>query len=159
MRLSIVLIAGLGASAVPGTTLACSPQGLAVYFKGSDATLSPEGERFVSGLIGWQIQPDGGSIRIVGHTDTLGSGAANHDLALRRAQTVARHLVAGGVPERLIKVEERGEEEGAVPTPDEHREPLNSRVEFDQEGREPSPTGVLGADCRPVPPQPDRPND
>jgi outer membrane protein OmpA-like peptidoglycan-associated protein len=44
-----------------------------------------------------------GAFLIEGHTDSLGSRAANLDLSRRRAQTVVAHLVERGVPESKLK--------------------------------------------------------
>jgi outer membrane protein OmpA-like peptidoglycan-associated protein len=38
------------------------------------------------------------TVRIVGHTDTIGQEAYNIDLSIRRAKTAYDHLLAGGVP-------------------------------------------------------------
>ncbi|MCS6916044.1 MAG: OmpA family protein [Myxococcota bacterium] len=52
-----------------------------------------------------QQRPELGKIRIEGHTDATGTPAFNHQLSLRRAESVRRALMARGVaPERLIVV-------------------------------------------------------
>ncbi len=69
-------------------------------------------------------------ITVVGHTDRVGSTAANDDLSLRRAQSVKETLVAAGFPEGIIETAGRGEREPLVPTADEVAEPRNRRVEI-----------------------------
>jgi outer membrane protein OmpA-like peptidoglycan-associated protein len=67
--------------------------------------------------------------RLEGHTDTVGASAANKTLSERRAQAVAAYLTRnfGIAPGRLATVG-YGEDQLAVPTPDETPEPRNRRV-------------------------------
>jgi outer membrane protein OmpA-like peptidoglycan-associated protein len=67
---------------------------------------------------------------VIGHTDTVGSQAANDALSLRRAQQVRDMYIQGGFPAARIEAVGRGERELAVPTPDETSEPRNRRVEI-----------------------------
>lgn len=69
-----------------------------------------------------------GGINIVGHADTSGSKEYNQRLSFRRATSVRDALVERGVPENILKIEGRGEEELLVPTPDNIREPANRRA-------------------------------
>ena len=48
-------------------------------------------------------------VRIVGHTDRIGSDAANQALSQKRADTVRQVLIDGGVPASAITSEGRGE--------------------------------------------------
>lgn len=48
-------------------------------------------------------------VRVVGHTDRVGSEAANRDLSQRRAETVGRFFVERGVPATAVRAEGRGE--------------------------------------------------
>ena len=41
-------------------------------------------------------------IHLVGHTDRLGSDAYNHQLGLKRAQTVRQYLIQKGIPDQVI---------------------------------------------------------
>jgi outer membrane protein OmpA-like peptidoglycan-associated protein len=50
------------------------------------------------------------SIRVVGHTDRIGSAATNKKLSVKRAESVAAYLVSRGVKSH-IDIEGRGEEE------------------------------------------------
>ncbi|MFO1209165.1 MAG: OmpA family protein [Amaricoccus sp.] len=67
-------------------------------------------------------------IRIVGHTDTVGSPAANRRLAARRAGTVAAALIAAGVSAALIEIDDMGEADPPVATSDGVPEPMNRSV-------------------------------
>lgn len=48
------------------------------------------------------------SVRVIGHTDRLGSDAYNDALSQKRADTVKDYLVSHGVDSRLIQAEGRG---------------------------------------------------
>jgi len=69
-------------------------------------------------------------VRVVGHTDTVGTDAANDALGRQRAEVVRSALVRLGVPEADIEVISRGKRELAVPTADGVAEPRNRRVEI-----------------------------
>lgn len=47
-------------------------------------------------------------LHIVGHTDTIGNAAANQQLSLDRAQSIANHLIIGGIDSARMTVEGRG---------------------------------------------------
>ena len=55
----------------------------------------------------------------------------NDDLSKRRADNVAKRLIAGGVEASSVTIEAFGETQPAVPTDDGVREPANRRVEID----------------------------
>lgn len=67
-------------------------------------------------------------VNIQGHADTSGAADYNQRLAFKRATAVRDALVKLGVPENLINIESRGEDELLVPTPDNVREPANRRA-------------------------------
>jgi len=73
------------------------------------ATLRPEAirelDQFLSQIRNTQIE----RIRVVGHTDRLGSEAYNLDLSQRRAQAVSAYLVRGGVPATSVSSTGAGE--------------------------------------------------
>lgn len=72
----------------------------------------------------------GAELVVIGHTDRVGSVAANDRLSLQRAQAVRDRLVAAGAAPARISVVGRGEREPLVPTDDEVAEPRNRRVEI-----------------------------
>lgn len=80
------------------------------------------------------------AIRVIGHTDRLGSVAHNRDLALRRAQAVKNYLVSKGVPAEIIEVQGRGSTEPKVTCNDRARAALiaclapNRRVRIEIRG-------------------------
>ncbi|MCB1680621.1 MAG: OmpA family protein [Rhodospirillales bacterium] len=67
-------------------------------------------------------------VNVQGHADTSGPSDYNKRLAFKRASAVRDALVKLGVPENLISIESRGEDELLVPTPDNVREPANRRA-------------------------------
>lgn len=54
-------------------------------------------------------------IRVEGHTDSIGSDAANDALSLRRAEAVRQWLIANGVPSAAITVEGFGKRQPIAP--------------------------------------------
>ncbi len=69
------------------------------------------------------------SIELVGHTDTVGSAAANQTLSVRRANDVKAELVKMGISGDLISTSGAGETQPFIPTADNVKEQLNRRVE------------------------------
>jgi outer membrane protein OmpA-like peptidoglycan-associated protein len=70
------------------------------------------------------------TVRVIGHTDTVGPKPYNTTLGMERARTVRDALVKLGVPEMSIVIESRGEgPPHAVPTRDEVANPHNRNVE------------------------------
>jgi outer membrane protein OmpA-like peptidoglycan-associated protein len=80
-------------------------------FAFNKATLTRQGEatldKFQQDLRGASVS----SIRVIGHTDPLGSDAYNMQLSEQRAHAVAQYLVSRGVPADRIRAEGRGETE------------------------------------------------
>lgn len=69
-------------------------------------------------------------IRIVGHTDDIGSDRSNQVLSEGRCNEVKRAMVERGILPERIEIEGRGERDPIVPnTSDEHRQ-MNRRVEI-----------------------------
>jgi outer membrane protein OmpA-like peptidoglycan-associated protein len=69
-------------------------------------------------------------VLVVGHTDKVGSDAANDVLSRQRAEVVRKALIARGIaPENVVAVG-RGKREPVVPTADGVAEARNRRVEI-----------------------------
>jgi outer membrane protein OmpA-like peptidoglycan-associated protein len=66
----------------------------------------------------------------VGHTDTVGSVGFNQGLSEERARQVADALTARGIPAGAMTQAGRSENQLAVETGDNVREPQNRRVEI-----------------------------
>lgn len=107
-----------------------APMTASLYFKlGADELISEskaDAELIASDLTG-RGAPE---IRLVGHTDTIGSSAQNDKLSLKRAVKVSKYLIQHGVNADSIEVSGMGERRLQVPTPDNTKEPKNRRVEI-----------------------------
>jgi OOP family OmpA-OmpF porin len=82
-------------------------------FAFDSATLSAEGRRRVNDIVA-ALRAVGFSatgVRVVGHTDPLGSDAHNQPLSERRAKAVADYLASQGVSTSILATEGRGERE------------------------------------------------
>ena len=67
-------------------------------------------------------------VSVVGHTDTAGSKSYNYALGGRRAEAVQKMLIQYGIPASQIVAVSSGEEDLAVPTPDNTPNAANRRV-------------------------------
>jgi len=105
---------------------------ITVTFPSGSATLTPEAERALAplGRALTSRELAGYRFRIEGHTDTVGSRAANQALSERRAAAVREFLIVkyGVDPGRLVAVG-FGETQLLVPTPDEVPNARNRRVQ------------------------------
>ena len=69
-------------------------------------------------------------IRVIGHTDTVGTKEYNDKLSLQRAARVRTEMIQRGIAKDQIALEGRGERELLVNTADGTDEPRNRRVEI-----------------------------
>lgn len=69
-------------------------------------------------------------IRIVGHTDNIGSERANQVLSEGRCHEVRRSMINRGIQPDRIEVEGRGERDPIVPNTSEENRQMNRRVEI-----------------------------
>lgn len=83
-------------------------------------------DQFANGLAN---QP-GTEVRIIGHTDNVGSDAMNEQLAVDRAHGARQYLVSRGVDPRTITVAGRGEREPVADNGTQAGRALNRRVEI-----------------------------
>ncbi|MDO9403240.1 MAG: OmpA family protein [Polaromonas sp.] len=86
-----------------------SADGLFTFNGASAQALLPEGRARVAQLAADVQKHNVRSVRVVGHTDRLGSDAYNQQLSQARAQTVRELLVRQGVAGTLISSEGAGE--------------------------------------------------
>jgi outer membrane protein OmpA-like peptidoglycan-associated protein len=98
------------------------------------------------------------TIRVTGHTDTVGTPERNETLGSDRANAVKDVLLSEGVPEEKIQAQSKGETAPAVSTKDEKPEPRNRRVEvqFDP-AQSMLPSMVPDLTLKPKPPAPFNP--
>ncbi|KGJ04722.1 Outer membrane protein OmpA [Paracoccus halophilus] len=76
-----------------------------------------------------QQYPDS-NIQVIGHTDSTGSAAYNQDLSVRRAQSVAGILTAGGVATSRISTSGRGASEPVASNDTVQGRAQNRRVQI-----------------------------
>jgi outer membrane protein OmpA-like peptidoglycan-associated protein len=112
------------------TALPSRPARFTLYFiEGRDEFTDPS-KKDIDGVfaeIAARPVPD---VLVVGHTDTVGSDAANDVLSRQRAEVVRKALIARGIaPENVVAVG-RGKREPIVPTADGVAEARNRRVEI-----------------------------
>lgn len=69
-------------------------------------------------------------IRIVGHTDNIGSDRSNQVLSEGRCHEVRRSMVERGIKPERIEIEGRGERDPIVPNDTEEHRQMNRRVEI-----------------------------
>jgi outer membrane protein OmpA-like peptidoglycan-associated protein len=69
-------------------------------------------------------------IRIVGHTDNIGSDRSNQTLSEGRCNEVRRSMINRGIQADRIEVEGRGERDPIVPNTSEENRQMNRRVEI-----------------------------
>lgn len=89
-------------------------------------SLRPILDQFASGLSG---QPNT-EVRIIGHTDNVGSDTVNNPLSLQRAQSTRDYLAARGVSPSRIFMEGRGEREPIATNATAQGRAQNRRVEI-----------------------------
>ena len=70
------------------------------------------------------------SVKVIGHTDSVGSDAYNQGLSERRARSVADYLVAQGVPGEKVGIEGRGESQPVADNGSDAGRAQNRRVEL-----------------------------
>ncbi|MEO8858237.1 MAG: OmpA family protein [Burkholderiaceae bacterium] len=88
--------------------------------------LRPILDQFANGLAN---QPNT-DIRIVGHTDNVGSDAVNDPLSLQRAEATRSYLASRGVNPSRIQVSGRGEHEPVASNATAEGRAMNRRVEI-----------------------------
>jgi OmpA-OmpF porin, OOP family len=99
-----------------------------LYFETGTTTLTAESAAQIDGLVAFARGRSVTSVRVVGHTDTVGAPGINAALSLRRAQQVRDLLVQAGLAADAIDVFSLGESNPLVATPDNTPEARNRRV-------------------------------
>jgi len=99
-----------------------------VYFGFNRTNLTDRARQTLDEVVGAVQSMGATALSLVGHADTVGSQAYNQGLSERRARRVADALVQRGVPSNSMTLAGRSENDLAVQTGDNVREPLNRRV-------------------------------
>lgn len=116
-----------------GATLAArpvAPVSFTLYFLSGSNELTPESKPVIDQLKAELARRSAPEIRVIGHTDRVGSVEQNDALSKTRAGAVRDILIAAGIKADLIESAGRGEREPLVPTADEVAEQRNRRVEI-----------------------------
>ncbi len=71
------------------------------------------------------------NVRVIGHSDNLGSNKRNQQISEERAQRVVDYLILSGIPKNRIKRVAKGADEPLKPNDTEQGRAANRRVEFE----------------------------
>ena len=99
-----------------------------VRFDFNKAVIKPEYRDLIEKLASATQANKNIKVSVVGHTDTAGSKSYNYALGGRRAEAVQKMLIQYGIPASQIVAVSSGEEDLAVPTPDNTPNAANRRV-------------------------------
>lgn len=101
-----------------------------VDFRTGTAILTPAArEELGKVVLALRGQPDL-KIRIVGHTDSVGSAALNQELSLERAEAVATYLALQGVATQRLQTDGRGQTEPVADNATAEGRARNRRIEI-----------------------------
>lgn len=107
-----------------------APLSFELFFDPGTTTLTAESrQRLTRQVLAAVRDRQSDDILLAGHTDRAGPDALNDRLSLARANAVREALLAAGVPDNVISVQNYGETEPAIATDDGVAEPRNRRVE------------------------------
>ncbi|MCQ4348984.1 OmpA family protein [Pseudomonas stutzeri] len=101
-----------------------------VLFAFDSASLTPAAMASLDGLLGKLGAADVRSIRVEGHTDSVGSDAYNQRLSERRAASVVDYLVARGIPAARLSAHGYGESRPVADNDSDAGRAQNRRVEL-----------------------------
>jgi len=101
-----------------------------VLFATTRAELMPTAEERLEEVALAMKQLEGRKILIVGHTDNVGSDAANKELSQKRAEAVRAYFASHGVRPDLIRAEGHGEKEPISSNDSPETRASNRRVEI-----------------------------
>lgn len=101
-----------------------------VLFAFDSAELTGEAKRLLADVATRLTGANLVAVKVVGHTDSIGSDAYNQGLSERRARSVADFLVAQGVPADKLSTEGRGESQPVADNGSDAGRAENRRVEL-----------------------------
>lgn len=101
-----------------------------VLFDFDKSDLTAEARSQLDGLMGKLSQADVVSIRVVGHTDSVGTDAYNQRLSERRASSVVEYLLTQGLAPGKLTSEGKGESEPVADNATDEGRAQNRRVEL-----------------------------
>jgi outer membrane protein OmpA-like peptidoglycan-associated protein len=101
-----------------------------VLFAFNKSDLTPTMQSQLDAVMGTLQDADVKSIKVVGHTDSVGSDAYNQGLSERRASSVAEYLLSQGVAPNKVTSEGKGESEPVADNETDTGRAKNRRVEL-----------------------------
>ncbi|WPN31360.1 OmpA family protein [Pseudomonas sp. P5_109] len=101
-----------------------------VLFVFNQSDLTPTAKSQLDALMSKFEDADVVSIKVVGHTDSVGSDAYNQALSERRASSVAEYLISQGVAPTKVTSEGRGESQPIADNETDAGRAKNRRVEL-----------------------------
>lgn len=102
-----------------------------VYFDHDKAVLKPEYHNYLKNMVKIVNSHTDLRIKIIGHTNSIGSDAYNIALSERRANAVRNYLLSLGLRPDQVVIEYRGERDPAVSNATLEGKKLNRRVDFE----------------------------
>ncbi len=107
------------------------PKQFIIFFGFNKCSITAEADAVLTEAAASAKSTGSAAVRIVGHTDTVGSNAANQKLSECRANAAKSNLVGKGVADGAISTSGKGEAELTVQTGDNVKEPQNRRATVD----------------------------
>lgn len=101
-----------------------------IYFATGKTTILDSSEPALAELYQFLAGRPNQRIRIVGHTDNIGSDRSNQLLSEGRCKEVRRVMVERGISPDRIEIEGRGERDPIVPNDTDEQRQMNRRVEI-----------------------------
>ncbi|BCX66547.1 MULTISPECIES: OmpA family protein [Pseudomonas] len=101
-----------------------------VFFGFNQSDLTPAAQSQLDSIMGKLLDASVVSIKVVGHTDSVGADAYNQALSERRASSVAQYLLSQGVAPGKLTSEGRGESQPVADNETEEGRAKNRRVEL-----------------------------
>lgn len=101
-----------------------------IQFDFNSFDISPAYTNQLQQLSGLVEENPRASIKIIGHTDNVGTNAYNQELSAKRSMAVAKYLMGHGVESSRIETLHFGESQPIYANSTEHGRTLNRRVEF-----------------------------
>ncbi|MFB4394147.1 MULTISPECIES: OmpA family protein [unclassified Pseudomonas] len=101
-----------------------------VLFAFDSAALSTAAQQRLQGLLPKLGDPAVTAVKVVGHTDSVGSDAYNQGLSERRAASVAQYLIGQGLAPSKVTSQGKGESEPVADNDTDPGRAQNRRVEL-----------------------------
>jgi outer membrane protein OmpA-like peptidoglycan-associated protein len=101
-----------------------------VFFAFNQSDLTPTAKSQLDAVMGQLQDASVVSIKVVGHTDSVGSDEYNQGLSERRAASVAQYLISQGVAPGKVSSEGKGESQPVADNDSDAGRAKNRRVEL-----------------------------